>query len=151
MSVRNTPLIVDASVWVAAFDASDAFHEPARRFLRHCQRHGIALASPTLAMVEVGCALSRRLRSPARGLEAATRLAALPFMRLAPSNAGLEGAVLVLGTELGLRGADALYAALAVHLAAALVTTDRELLLRTAERLKAWTPAGWLEAHAAGS
>jgi len=90
-----------------------------------------------------------RLRSPARGREAATRLAALPFVRLAPTSAVLEGAALMIGTELGLRGADALYAALAIRSNADLITTDRELLDRTAERFRSSTPAAWLEARTA--
>lgn len=141
-------LTVDASVWVSAFEPADALHPAARALLMECERHHILLASPTIALLETARAISRRFASPDKGRRAAQRLAISPLLRLAPQNAAFEEHALELGTALGLRDADALYAALSVRLGADLVTTDRELLDRTAGHVHAWTPADWLETHA---
>lgn len=143
-------LTVDASVWVSAFEPADALHSAARTFLVECQRQQILLASPTIALLETACAISRRFVSPEKGRLAARRLATSPLLRLAPLHGALEEHALELGTALGLRAADALYVALSVRLGADLVTTDRELLDRTSDHLRAWKPADWLEAHAEG-
>lgn len=57
-----TPLVVDASVWIAAADATDPFSAVSREFLEAAVVHGLAVALPTLARLEVACALARRLR-----------------------------------------------------------------------------------------
>lgn len=142
-------LTVDASVWVSAFEPADAFHLASRTFLHECVLQRVGLASPTLALLETGCALARRWRSTDKGREAAVRLSLSPLLRLAPLNHALEQHALEIGTALGLRAADAIYAALSVRLDAALVTTDNELLDRTAGYVRTWTPSGWLAAHAA--
>ena len=141
-------LTVDSCVWVSSFEPTDAFHPSARAFLIECQRQQVVLASPTIAVLETGCALSRRLQSPERGREAALLLALSPLLQLVPMHADLEADALRIGTALGLRAADAIYTALSVHLHADLVTTDRELLNRTTGALRAWTPAEWLAVHA---
>ncbi|MEO8084963.1 MAG: PIN domain-containing protein [Ardenticatenales bacterium] len=141
-------LTVDACVWVAAFEPADALHPAARAFLIECQRRHVPLASPTIALLETGCAISRRFGSPEKGRRAARLWATNPLLHLMPVDAELEAHALELGTALRLRAADALYAALAARLDADLLTTDGELLDRTAGYVRASTPARWLEAHA---
>lgn len=137
-------LTVDASVWVSAFDTTDAFHAPSREFLRRVGERMIPLTAPSFVIVETGCALTRRFRSPERGRQAAEGLALFPLLRLEPVDAALERAALIIGTDLYLRAADALYAAVAVRTGSSLITTDRELGQRTQGHLEALTPQEWL-------
>ena len=51
-----------ASVWIAAADASDTFHQPSRALLRKVVADGIAVIQPAFGRPEVACALARRLR-----------------------------------------------------------------------------------------
>jgi predicted nucleic acid-binding protein len=71
-----TVLVIDASVWAAAADATDPFSDASRRFLEAVAAAPLPIALPALARIEVACALARRLRdaeervargSPARG------------------------------------------------------------------------------------
>lgn len=143
-------LTIDACVWVSVYEPADALHPAAQAFLRECARQHMELASPTLALLETGCALARRLRSPDKGMAAVRHLSASPLLRLTPLSPALERHALKIGTKLGLRAADAVYAALSVRLHADLVSTDRDLLDRTSGHLRAWTPAEWVAAHATG-
>jgi predicted nucleic acid-binding protein len=59
-------------------------------------------------------------------------------------DAFLEREALILGTQLRLRGADVLYAVVAMRSGSILITTDRELRQRTHDHLIALTPAEWL-------
>ncbi|MHB9148526.1 MAG: PIN domain-containing protein [Thermoleophilia bacterium] len=65
---------VDASVWVAAADASDPRCDVSRTFLAEVGRRGFRLVVPAIVLVEVGCALARRSRDAegARRLTQAT-------------------------------------------------------------------------------
>jgi hypothetical protein len=60
-------LTIDASVWIAAADATDKFHQASRDLLRVVVTHGIAVIQPTFGRTEVACALARRLRDGAQG------------------------------------------------------------------------------------
>jgi predicted nucleic acid-binding protein len=135
---------VDASVWVAAAEASDRFNPQSRAFLTRSVQRGVRLVIPTFALVEVACALARRRgeAGPARQL---TRLMLAPSrVEHIPVEADLVQRALQLGPESGLRGADALYVAAAQRTGATLVSWDRELI----ERAGAQTPAAWLAANA---
>jgi len=55
-------LTIDASVWIAAADATDKFHQPSRALLRKVVADGIAVIQPAFGRPEVACALARRLR-----------------------------------------------------------------------------------------
>jgi predicted nucleic acid-binding protein len=62
-----TDLTVDASVWVAAADRRDAFHQERRDLLSAALVEGVKIIVPAFAAVEVACALARKLQSSARG------------------------------------------------------------------------------------
>lgn len=137
-------LTIDASVWVSAFDTTDSLHAAGREFLRQAQAQMLPIVVPSFVLVETGCALARRFRSAERGRRAAERLVVFPLVRLEPTDAFLEREALILGAQLRLRGADALYAAVAMRTGSTLITTDRELRQRTQGHLVALTPEEWL-------
>lgn len=60
-------LTIDASVWIAAADATDKFHQPSRELLRKLVADGIAVIHHAFGRIEVACALARRLRDGAQG------------------------------------------------------------------------------------
>jgi predicted nucleic acid-binding protein len=135
---------LDASVWVAAAEASDIFSAQSRVFLTRCVQRGLRLVVPAFALVEVSCALTRR-RGEAHLARQLTRLMLAPSrVEQLPLDAGLLRLALQLGSDGGLRGADAVYAAAAQRAEATLVSWDRELI----ERASAQTPTDWLAANA---
>lgn len=136
-------LVVDANVWVAAYDPRDRFHEPSIDFLVWAARNGVHLTCPTLALVETACAVARRAGDVEAGLVAQRRLSAHPAVTFHPMTDRLNDASAELGTRLLLRGADAIYAATAVMVDAALISWDAALV----DRAGAHSPSGWLAAN----
>ncbi len=58
-------LLLDASVWLAAFDRDDLYHEPAQAILRASAEGSIGLAALDLTLYEVATVAVVRWRSPA--------------------------------------------------------------------------------------
>ncbi|MFN8634270.1 MAG: type II toxin-antitoxin system VapC family toxin [Chloroflexota bacterium] len=134
---------VDANAWIATFDPTDVFHAPSVAFFRRVARLQLPIHAPAFLVVEVACALRRKLRDPSIGAQAVTEIRAHPLLRLhALDDVLLDDAVL-LGMQYALRGADALYVATARLTQTALVTWDAELFRRAG----AVSPADWLDAN----
>jgi predicted nucleic acid-binding protein len=131
-----TDLTVDASVWVAAADQRDAFHEESRSFLAAVAVEGLEIVVPEFAVVEVACALARKVTSTARGRQLARDILSSALVDRHPVDETLLSAAHQVGTSAFLRGADALYAATAQLTGAQLVSWDNELV----RRVEAVTP-----------
>lgn len=138
-----TDATVDASVWIAAADTLDRFHQPSRAFLAAVAGDDVQLFLPEFARVEVACAVARRRRDPAAGQRLADNLLLAPNIVQVPVDAALLTEALRLGTERFLRGADALYAATALRTGSTLVSWDNELI----QRAGALTPTTWIDAN----
>lgn len=134
-------LTVEASVWVAALDARDRFHAVSVDFLRAVGKRGIQLHGPAFALLETACAVARRAGSVEAGQRAWEHLRRHPTLVLHPLSRRLMEAAREVGLQGLLRGADALYAAVALSARAPLVSWDEELLGRAG----AITPERWLD------
>jgi predicted nucleic acid-binding protein len=121
---------IDASVWVNAFDQQEAGHDVSRQLLQLLASRALPIVVPTLFLVEVAGAISRTRQD----LEQARTFAAAPAdptnVTLVPVDEAVAIRALVLAAERGLRGADAIYGAVAVQAACTLVTRDSEHLTR---------------------
>ncbi len=128
------PVVVDASVWVAALDPKDSFHEESRDFLRRLVRERTPVMVPSLARLEVACAVARKLRDGAK----ARRLAEAGFEAVSAAVVPLDDLLMAealdVGTRLLLRGADSVYAAVAERVGADLVSWDEEHRTRAGAR-----------------
>ena len=135
---------VDASVWVNAFDRREPGHETSRRFLEAVQTQALPVVVPNLLCVEVAGAISRTRSEPERAREFAAAVADLPNVTLLPLDEELVGQARDLAAQNGLRGADAVYAAVALHAACTLVSLDHEHLTRLTAVVPACAPAAAL-------
>jgi len=135
---------VDASVWVNAFDQREPGHETSRRFLQAVHAQALPVVVPNLLCVEVAGAISRTRGEPARAQEFATALAHLPNVTLLLLDEELAQQARDLAAQHGLRGADAVYAAVALHAECTLVSLDREHLTRLNTVVPACAPAAAL-------
>ena len=125
-------VVVDASVWVSRLLTHDPNNARATAWVGRHARNGGILTAPTIIAVEVAAAVSRRTGNVTDAHAAANQLYALPFMRLAPIDQALILEATNLSADLGLRGADAIYVALAKQLGIPLLTFDVEQLTRPA-------------------
>jgi predicted nucleic acid-binding protein len=139
-----TALVIDASVWVAAADATDPFCAASRQFLEAVAARGLPVALPALARLEVACALARRLRDAPAARHIADGMVRSPLVSEHALDAALIDSAVAAGTDAFLRAADAVYLALARNLGAAVVTWDGELI----RRADATTPEAWLAERA---
>jgi predicted nucleic acid-binding protein len=135
---------VDASVWVNAFDQREPGHEASRRFLQALQAHALPVVVPNLLCVEVAGAISRTRNEPVRTQEFATAVADLPNVSLLSLDEELAQVAWDLAAKNGSRGADAVYAAVALSANCTLVSLDQEHLTRLTAVVPARAPAAAL-------
>jgi len=136
-------LTIDASVWIAAADVTDKFHQQSRDLLRKVVADGIAVIQPAFGKTEVACALARRLRDGTLAQQLTHSL----MNRMVTSEVAMDTAFLTatesIGTRQFLRGADALYATVAQQSQSPLISWDNEHL----QRAGGITPTAWLVAN----
>lgn len=133
-------LVLDANLWVAAFDPSDVFHGDSVAVFAEAARRALPLAGPSFVVLESICALARRVGDPSFAQAAATKMADHPALHLEPLSEALLAEAERLGVERRLRGADALYLATATRLGCPLLSWDEELIARGG----AQSPREWL-------
>lgn len=139
-----TVLIIDASVWVSAADATDAFSEPSRTFLSGVTRRAIPVALPDFTELEFACALARRLRDGERAKDLAGQMLRSPLVAVHSLDSALLRRAVEVGTRQLLRAGDAVYAAVAELTGGQVVSWDQELI----QRVGAVTPREWTDENA---
>lgn len=132
---------VDASVWVNAFDQQEPGHLVSRQFLEALRKQSIPIVVPNLVLAEVAGATGRTRRTPVEAQMFALALSRLPHVTVRVLDEACVLHALTLAAQQGLRGADAVYAAVAQDAGCTLVTLDNEHLTRLASLLSVCTPA----------
>ena len=132
---------IDASVWVNAFDQREPGHLVSRQFLEVLRVQALPVIVPNLVLIEVAGAISRTRRTPAQAQAFAIALSRLPHVTVSLLDDVLAVQALTLAAQYGLRGADAVYAAVARAVGSTLVTLDNEHLTRLATLMTVCTPA----------
>lgn len=125
-------VVVDASVFVSRLVRTDAHHPTTTRWF---ERHGDGsnlLVVPAVMPAEVAGAIARRTKDGTLARRAVDRLLRLPFLRVVAVDRTLGLQAANLAADLGLRGTDAMYVAVAERLGLPLVTWDREQRERAA-------------------
>lgn len=135
-------VVIDASVLVSDAVSTDINHVVSRNWLRSYINNGNEIVVPTLVLPELSGPVMRRTQSNAglAGL-AVTQFKSLPRLRLVEIDQTLAENAAQLAITLRLRGADAIYVALAQQLNIPLVTWDNEQLNRAAGIVQTFTPA----------
>jgi len=119
-------VVVDASVWVSRLVPIDVFHKASVAWFENQRSLGITFLSPSLLLVETAGAISRRTGNARLSHIALERLQKLPALRLINMDYTLIHSAAELAAELKLRGADAIYVAVAARLECPLATLDIE-------------------------
>ena len=130
-------MVVDASVWVGVFLLQDVHHGTCRAWLSREITARALLAIPIHCLAEASGAVTRRTGLSAHGRRAVRDLLTTPGLELVPIDIGLAREAADAAADYFLRGADALYAALAHRLNLPLVMLDAELRRRTAGYVQA--------------
>lgn len=128
----STPLavVIDASVWVSNLQSRDSNYAAARAWVdRHLLGGGL-LVAPILLVTETASALTRATGQPSIAHRAVSQLHRMREMRLVPIDQPLVDEATELAANLGIRGADAFYVAVAKSLSIPLVSFDHEQITR---------------------
>jgi predicted nucleic acid-binding protein len=134
-------MIVDASVWVSRFLANDDHHHLSSEWLLEQLSSGVVLVSPVILLAEVGSAVARQSGRPKRGQRAVDYLINMAGLYLVDIDLQLGRFAAEVATMYSLRGADAVYVALAHRLSVPLVSWDGEHLTRGGRLVKVITPS----------
>ena len=133
-------IVPDASVIVSASYPRDLHHPVSLSWLEAYLLTGQGLAVPTLLLPEVGGALARQTGDVAIGHQVVQRVMAFPDVRVVIIDEQIGALATELAVDLRLRGADATYVAVAMHLQVPLISWDREQLERGGQRVIALRP-----------
>lgn len=132
--------VVDASVWVSRFLPKDAFHAESRRWVEERVRQREVLVIPSLALAEVAGAVTRNTGSTSSGRRAAQYMDDLSISYSVVLDESLAQLSALVAATFSLRGADAVYVAVARRMNSPLVTWDNEQLTRAAPIIETLTP-----------
>lgn len=137
-------LTIDANVWLAAADVDEPAHDACFACLRQALLRKARLEHPWLLLVEVSATVARKTHKPALAEEAVAVVQAVPGHVWHTLDADLARTARRLAAQLTLRGADAIYAAVAKRSGAVLLTCDGEMHARAAGAIVCLTPEEWL-------
>jgi predicted nucleic acid-binding protein len=132
---------IDASVHVNAVNATEAGSAISQAFLSSIRRQSLPLFCPTLLLVEVAAAIARALDDPTRAAALVATLGGWPNQTLVSLDEALADRAIGLASAVRLRGADAVYAAVAEQYGTTLVTLDRQQLERLPPVVEVIRPA----------
>ena len=149
-SAAETTFTIDASVHINALSPHEPGSLQSQALLREIRRRRLRVFSPTILVVEIAAALARALGSAQKACALAEAIRSIPLQEWVPLDQALAGQAMCLAARHRLRGADAVYAAVARANASMLVTLDRQQLDRLAPILPAHRPEDVL-AHLEGS
>lgn len=133
-------MIVDANVWVSSLIAGEPDNHACRRWLESRMATGTRLIIPTLALAEVAGAVARRGGTFLAGQHALDWVLRAPNLQIVPLNQVLGLRAAELAAVYRLRGADAVYAAVADDFELPLVTLDQEVLQRASSIVETIRP-----------
>ncbi len=135
-----TTYTIDASVWINAFNPAEHGHSQSQLFLAELQARQVPLIVPNLLLPEVSATIARGSGDAELALRFALALARLPHLILVSLDDTLAQQAAQMAAQYRLRGADAVYAAVAVRFGCTLVTLDHEQLQRLASVLPTQRP-----------
>lgn len=131
---------IDTSVFARDLDPADPNHTACRLLLEELDGDGIPIFAPTLLLVELAATISRTRRDPIRARVVSISLRDLAHLTLLPIDDLLARQAAEVAADFRLRGADAVYVAVAQQTGTALVTLDTEQRTRAAGAITTYTP-----------
>jgi len=134
-------LTIDASVFISRLREGDEAHEASREFLEALFDRPILIVLPTLVQPEITGAVRRLAGDSHIARRALEVLDPLPNMNLVPLERRLAAEAAHLAAEFGMKGADAVYVAVARLFDTTLVTLDLQQRERCPSAVRVVDPA----------
>ena len=131
---------VDASVFINAFNPHEDGHAESLAILAAIQERGDPIIVPTLLLPEIASAVARASDDSAGALQFAYATAALPHLTAVALSTTMARQAAELAAAHRLRGADAVYVAVARRYGTTLVSRDEEQRSRGSAIVACQTP-----------
>jgi predicted nucleic acid-binding protein len=129
---------IDASVWISALRPQEEGSQASLAWLEKIRQTEEPILSPTLLLPEIAAVLARAGEKHEDVLRVVEQVRRLPHQLLIPLDETTAQTAAELAERCKLRGADAVYAAVAFRFGSVLVSRDREQL----ERLRGTVQVG---------
>lgn len=126
----NSPVTVDASVFVSAFTPTEPAYQESKSFMLVVREQSIPIIVPVLVLPEISAALSRGQGKSELGLAFVQELRNFPNTTFIDVDDGIATLAVEVAAQNRLRGSDAIYAAVALRFGTELITLDKEQLAR---------------------
>ena len=136
----NSPVTIDASVFVSAFTPSEPAHQESKAYMLDVRRQSIPIIVPLLVLPEISAALSRGQGKPELGLAFVQELRNFPNTTFIDVDESIATLAVDVAANNRLRGSDAVYAAVALRFGTELITLDKEQLDRLPKVLSVRKP-----------
>jgi predicted nucleic acid-binding protein len=147
---KNLRYTVDASVFVNAFNPHEEGHLESLAILTAIQEGGDPVIVPTLLLPEIGSAAARATDDSPGALLYANATAALPHLTLVALTSTMARQATELAATHRLRGADAVYLAVARRYGTTMVSRDEEQRSRGSAIVPCQTPEEALSSRRVG-
>lgn len=131
---------LDANIFIRNASPNDADHTICHALLTQLYQRSIKIVVPYFILSEIAGALSRSFRDPIRARLEIALLQDLHHISYIPLDSALAREAAELAADRALRGADAVYVAVARRYSCTLVSLDREQRERAKAVVRAITP-----------
>jgi len=132
---------LDANIFLRDANPYDPDHTTSHLLLEQLEHQSLPIVVPLFVLVEVAGVLGRELRDPIRARLFVEKMHTISTISFVAFDEELTAKAAELAADRALRGADALYVAVAQQYACQLVTLDQEMRTRAAAIVKVRTPA----------
>ena len=140
-------LTIDANVFVSSSSLADKLNTESENFLDRAGQEGLKVYCPTLLLPEVASAIIRPTSNINTARITIASVESFPNISFVELTKPRSQAAVQIALTCRLRGADAVYVAVAQEYETTLITWDQELLTRGAALVAVMTPADWLAAN----
>jgi predicted nucleic acid-binding protein len=136
----NSPVTIDASVFVSAFMPTEPAHRASKQFMLSVRKQSIPIIVPYLVLPEISAALARGHGKPDAAKAFVLELRNLPGITFVDLDENIASLAVDIAANHRLRGSDAVYGAVALRFGSELITLDKEQLNRLAKLISVHVP-----------
>ena len=140
-------LTIDANIFVSARMRTEINHFVSDQFLNRIVAAATVIYCPTLILPETAAAIIRSTGRISLANGAMSQIVNFPYLTLIDLTVDRARQAADIAITCRLRGADAVYAAVAQEYGTTLITWDQELLTRGTAAVLTLTPTDWLAAN----
>ncbi|NJN17252.1 MAG: type II toxin-antitoxin system VapC family toxin [Oscillochloris sp.] len=131
---------IDANIYARDIDPNDPQYVSCHTLIERLRQGDVRVIVPTLLLAELAASISRVRRDPLRARITIDALQALPFMEFIDLDRSLGQEAAEIAADRAVKGADAVYIAVARRYGCTLVTLDQEQAKRAALIVQVMTP-----------